>query len=324
MAKWSTALVAGVIVVGATAAAQDWPARPITMVVPFAPGGPTDVVGRIIAPWLSDILGQQVVVENVSGAGGMTGAQRVAQSRPDGYEVLLGTVGTHAYSQSLYRHPLYSAVRDFAPVALIAEQSLVLITRENFPADTLHEFIQFVKANAAKLSFGSGGAGSSTHLACVLLNSAIGVSVQHVPYRGSAPAILDVSAGRIDYLCDAVATAVPQIKAHSVKAIAVLASKRSPALPDVPTADEQGLTGFEANNWIDLLLPRGTPESIVRRLHDATVEAINSPFVRDRMEAIATDLVSPDRTSSQYFKQFIAREIEKWAVPIRASGVSAE
>ena len=324
MDKWTTALVAGIVVVGVTAAAQDWPARPITMVVPFAPGGPTDVVGRIIAPRLSDILRQKIIIENVSGAGGMTGAQRVAQSQPDGYEVLLGTVGTHAYSQSLYRRPLYSAVRDFAPVALIAEQSLVLITRKDFPADTLHEFIGFVKANAAKLSFGSGGAGSSTHLACVLLNSAIGVDVQHVPYRGSAPAILDVSAGRIDYLCDAVATAMPQIRAQSVKAIAVLASKRSAALPDVPTADEQGLTGFQANNWIGLLFPRGTPESIVRRLHDATVEAMNSPLVRDRMQAIATDLVSADRTSPQYFKQFIASEIEKWAAPIRASGVSTE
>jgi tripartite-type tricarboxylate transporter receptor subunit TctC len=324
MSRWSLWLVASALAFGATAAAEDWPTRPITMIVPFAAGGPTDVVGRVMAQRLTEILHQQVVVENVSGAGGMTAAQRVAQSRPDGYEVLLGTVGTHAYSQSLYRHPLYSAVRDFAPVALIAEQPLVLITRSDFPANTLQEFIAFAKSNAASLSFGSGGAGSATHLACVLLNSEIGVSVQHVPYRGSALAIQDVRAGRIDYLCDAVATAMPQVRAHSVKAIALLARERSPVLAEVPTADEQGLPSFEANNWIGLLFPSHTPEAVVQRLHDATVEAMNSPVVRERMQAIATNLVSYERTSPEYFKQFIVGEIQKWAVPIRASGVSAD
>jgi tripartite-type tricarboxylate transporter receptor subunit TctC len=306
------------------ARAADWPTRPIIMVVPFAAGGPTDVVGRIMAQRLSELLEQQVIVENVGGAGGMTGAQRVAQAPPDGYQVLLGTVGTHAYNQTLYRRPLYNSSRDFAPVALIAEQPLVLITRKDFPAATLQEFATYAKQNAAKLSFGSGGSGASTHLGCVLLNSAIGVEIQHVPYRGSAPALQDLAAGRIDYLCDAVTTALPQVKASTVKAIALLARRRAAVLPDLPTADEQGLAGFEANNWIALFLPRQTPEAIVRRLHDAAVEAMSSPLVRERMQAIGTDLVSDDRRSPEYLQGFVASEIEKWAAPIRASGVSAD
>src|SRR5215471_2583733 len=164
------------------AQADQWPTRPITMVVPFAAGGPTDVVGRIVADRLSDVLGQQVIVENIGGAGGMNGAQRVAVANPDGYQVLLGTVGTQAYSQTLYKKPLYNAIDDFAPVVLIAEQPLVLVVNKELPAKSLKEFTAYAKANAAKLSFGSGGSGSSTHLGCLLLNSAIGVDVQHVPY----------------------------------------------------------------------------------------------------------------------------------------------
>jgi len=306
------------------AQAETWPSRTVTMIVPFAAGGPTDVVGRILAARLSEILKQQVIVENVGGAGGMTGALRVAQAKPDGYEVLLGTVGTQAYSQTLYKKPLYNALTDFTPVSLVAEQPLVLVVRKDFPANSLKEFAAYVKANAAKLSFGSGGSGSATHLGCLLLNSAIGVSVQHVPYRGSAPALQDLMAGRIDYLCDAVSTELAPIKAGNVKPIAVLARQRSAVLPNIPTAQQEGLATFEANNWIALFFPRNTPEPIVRRLHEATVEAMKTPALRARMEAIGTDLVSPDRTTPVYLKSFVASEIKKWAAPIKASGVSVD
>jgi tripartite-type tricarboxylate transporter receptor subunit TctC len=322
-------VLAGVLValaLGAMKVAQadQWPTRPITMVVPFAAGGPTDVVGRILADRLSDALGQQVIVENIGGAGGMNGAQRVALANPDGYQVLLGTVGTQAYNQTLYKKPLYNAIDDFAPVVLIAEQPLVLVVHKDFPADSLKSFTDYVKTNAAKLSFGSGGSGSATHLGCVLLNSAIGVNVQHVPYRGSAPALQDLVAGRINYLCDAVSTALPQIKAGTVKPLAVLARHRSAVLPQVPTAQEQGLQGFEANNWIGLFLPRKTPEPIVRQLHDAAIKAMNVPALRVRLETIGTDLVTPDRTGTDYLKRFVSTEIEKWAAPIKASGVSVD
>jgi tripartite-type tricarboxylate transporter receptor subunit TctC len=327
--KWMV-LVAGLLAAGITfapiklAQADDWPSRPLTMVVPFAAGGPTDVVGRMVAERLSDVLGQHIVVENVGGAGGMIGAQRVALANPDGYQVLLGTVGTQAYNQTLYKKPLYNAVDDFTPVVLIAEQPLVLVVPKDFPADSLKSFTIYVKDNSAKLSFGSGGSGSATHLGCVLLNTAIGVDVQHVPYRGSAPAMQDLIAARINYLCDAVSTALPHIKSGAVKPIAVLARHRSAVLPDVPTAEEQGLAGFEANNWIGLFFPRNTPEKIVHRLHDATTQAMNAPALRTRTEAIGTDLVSADRTDSDYLKRFVSSEITKWALPIKASGVSVD
>jgi len=305
-------------------APESWPTRPVIMVVPFAAGGPTDVVGRIVAQRLGEIIGQQVVVENVGGAGGMTGAQRIAQATPDGYQVLLGTVGTQAYNQTLYKHPLYNSTTDFIPVALIAEQPLVLVTKKDLPANTLAEFIADIKANAAKMSFGSGGVGSSTHLGCLLLNTTVGANVQHVGYKGSAPAMQDLIAGRIDYLCDAVSTALPHIQGNNVKPIAVLARNRSAALPNVPTASEQGLKNFEANNWIGLFFPKGTPNVIVQRLHDATVKAMNTPSVRQQLEKIGTDLVAQDRTSPEYLKHFVASEIDKWAGPIKQSGVSMD
>jgi tripartite-type tricarboxylate transporter receptor subunit TctC len=320
---WTAAAAAGLLATAGLAHASNWPTRPVTMVVPFAAGGPTDVVGRILAGRLGEILKQQVIVLNVGGAGGMEGADRVARARPDGYEVLLGTVGTQAYSQTLYKKPLYSATKDFAPVALVAEQPLVLVVRKNFPASSLKQFATYAKANAEKLSFGSGGAGSATHLGCVLLNSRLGINVQHVPYRGSAPALQDLMAGRIDYLCDAVSTELAPIKAGSVKPIAVLARQRSAVLPDVPTAQEQGFAGFEANNWIGLFFPRRTPEPIIERLRTATIDAMNTPALRTRMEAIGTDLVAANRTSPSYLQHF-ASEIKKWAVPIKESGVSVD
>lgn len=323
--RWvSAALVVSFAAIVGVAQAAVWPSRPVTMIVPFAPGGPTDVVGRVFAERLSEILKQQVVVENIGGAGGMTGAERVAEAKPDGYQVLLGTVGTQAYSQTLFKKPLYNAVTDFTPVALVAEQPLVLVVRKDMPVNSLKDFAEYVKTHAAKLSFGSGGAGSATHLGCLLLNSTIGADVQHVPYRGSAPALQDLMAGRIDYLCDAVSTELAPIKAGSVKPIAVLARQRSAVLPDVPTAQQQGFPGFEANNWIALFFPRNTPDAIVRRLHEAAVEAMKTPALRARMESIGTDLVSPDRTTPVYLKNFVASEIKKWAEPIKSSGVAID
>jgi tripartite-type tricarboxylate transporter receptor subunit TctC len=317
-------IVAGLIAWAGAASAQNWPTQPVTMVVPFAAGGPTDVVGRVIAARLGEVLGQQMVVENVTGAGGMTGALRVAQAPPDGSQVLLGTVGTQAYSQTLYKRPLYNAVRDFAPVVLIAEQSLMLIARTDLAVNTLTEFMSYARSHEADMSFGSGGAGSSTHLGCVLLNTAIGVRIQHIPYRGSAPAMQDLAAGRIDYLCDAVTTALPQVQARTVKALAVFARKRFSILPDVPTADEQGLANFEASNWIGLFLPRGAPAAIIRRLNEAALEAIATPSVQERMQALGTDLVLPQRATPDYLERFVASEIDKWAEPIRSSGVSVD
>src|SRR4051794_27791669 len=186
------------------AKSQDWPTRPVTMVVPFAAGGPTDVLGRVMAEYMSPILGQQIIVENVGGAGGMTGSLRVVRAEPDGYTFVLGTVGTHAQNQTLYKKPQYNAATDFQPVALVAEVPLVLITRKDLPANTFEEFVAYAKANQEKMTYGSAGPGSATHLGCVLLDTAMGTKIRHVPYRGTGPAMLDLQGGRIDFLCEIV------------------------------------------------------------------------------------------------------------------------
>src|SRR5580704_13996922 len=265
----AVALVASLQCIGPVLS-QDWPTRPVTMVVPFAAGGPADTVGRILAPRLSELLGQQVIVENVGGSGGMTGSARVAKAAPDGYQLVLGNVGTHAANQTFYKAPLYNAATDFAPVILIAQTPLVLLARKTLPADNLAEFIAYAKANQSSMQFGSGGAGSASHLACVLLNAAIGVIITHVPYRGAAPAMQDLIAGRIDYQCPDTPIAISQIESKTVKAIAILTRDRSPSLPALASAHEQGLTDFAASNWFAVFLPRGTHAAIVQKLHDAT------------------------------------------------------
>ena len=321
---WGAALSLMVVAVAGGAAAQNYPSKPVTMVLPFAAGGPTDVLGRIMAQRMGEILGQQVVVENVGGAGGMTGSKRVADAAPDGYSFVLGTVGTHAQGQSLYKKPLYQAASDFMPVALIAEVPIVLIARKDLPVNNLAEFVAYARANAGKMQYGSAGAGSATHLGCVLLNYLIGVDITHVPYRGTGPAMQDLQGGRIDYLCEVISTAKPQIDGGTVRAIAIMTKERSKALPDVPTAAEQGIPKLEAYTWNAIFLPKGAAPDIVKKLNDATLEAMETPVVRERLEGLGAVIVPEDRASPQYLAQFVRSEIEKWAGPIKASGVSVE
>jgi len=313
-----------VLGVAHAAAAQDWPTRPVTMVIPFAAGGALDILGRILGPGLSDGLGRPIVIENVGGAGGMTGASRVAKAAPDGYQFVLGGASTHAVNQTLYKNPLYNAATDFAPVALIIEQPLLLIVRKDFPASNLAEFITYAKANQAKMQYGSGGAGSTPHLACALLNATVGVSITHVPYRGTGPATQDLIAGRIDYLCPLGATAIPQILSDQVKAIAILSKERSPLLPDLASAHEQGLADFDASTWNAAFLPKGTPASIVQKLHAATVATMDTPSVQERLKDIGATVVPPERRSPDYLQTFVESEIAKWAVSIKAAGISAD
>jgi tripartite-type tricarboxylate transporter receptor subunit TctC len=317
------AIAVATIAFGTSADAQDFPTRPMTMVIPFAAGGPTDVLGRVIAGHMSEVLGQQVIVENIGGAGGMTGSERVAKAAPDGYEFVLGTVGTHAQGQTLYKHPLYNAVTDFTPVILVAEVPIVLITRKDLPVNNFKEFVAYAKANQASMQFGSAGAGSATHLGCVLLNYRIGVNVTHVPYRGTGPAMQDLEGGRIDYLCEIITTAKPQIDGGTVKGIAILDNKRSQALPNLPTAAEQG-TDIVAYTWNAIFLPKGTPEPIVQKLHDAVLDAMHTPSVRDRLEGLGARIVPDDEATPQYLGSFVKSEIDKWAAPIKASGVSVD
>jgi tripartite-type tricarboxylate transporter receptor subunit TctC len=307
-----------------SAAAQTYPNRPITLVVPFAAGGPTDVLARVMAQRIGEILGQQIIVENVGGAGGMIGTSRVAHAAADGYTVGLGTVGTHAQNQTLYKRPLYHAANDFTPVVLIAELPLVLVAYNNLPANTMQEFAAYAKANEAKMQFGSAGAGAATHLGCVLVNYVLGTNITHVPYGGTGPAMSDLMAGRVDFLCDIITTAKPQIDGGSVKAIAIMTKTRSPALPNVASTAEQGFPELEAYTWNAFFLPKGAPPDVVKRLYDATWQAMQTPSVRSRLEGLGAVFVSEERSTPEYLGKFVRSEIEKWAAPIKASGVSID
>ena len=318
------AAFAALLALTASAGAQDFPTRPMTMVIPFAAGGPTDVLGRVMAQRMGEILGQTVVIENVGGAGGMTGSKRVADAKPDGYTMLVGTVGTHAQGQTLYKKPLYNAVTDFTPVVLIAEVPIALIARPDFPAKDLKEFIAYSKANKDKMTYGSAGAGSATHLGCVVADSAMGPKIVHVPYKGTGPAMQDLIAGRIDFLCEIISTAKPQIDGGKVKAIALMTKKRSPVLPNLATAEEQGVKDFEAYTWNAIFMPKGTPDAIVKKVHDAAVAAMDTPAVKDRLQGLGASIVPANQRSPEYLGGFVKSEIAKWAGPIKASGVSMD
>jgi tripartite-type tricarboxylate transporter receptor subunit TctC len=325
MRKAVLAAAVSAMVAGAGgASAQEWPTRPVTLVVPYAAGGPADLMARILTQRLSEILGTQVIVENVGGAGGMNGVARVAKAAADGYQFVLGDSGTFAANQTLYKKPLYNAATDFAPVALVVVQSMVLLTRKDFPASNLQEFIAQVKANQAKMQYGSSGVGSPPHLACALLNTTVGVNVTHVPYRGSAPAMQDLLAGRLDYQCVGTVASIPQIESKTVKAIALLTTSRSPSLPGLATAQEQGLANFNADAWLAFFLPKGTPVSIIQKLQRATVMAMDTPLVQERLKEVGVAVVPPERRSPEYLQKFVVSEIEKWAAVIKTAGISAD
>jgi tripartite-type tricarboxylate transporter receptor subunit TctC len=315
---------AALAMMSSPAAAQEWPSRPVTLVVPYAAGSTSDVLGRVLATRLSEVLGQQVIVENVGGAGGMLGVSRVAKAASDGSQFVLGTIATHAFNQTVYQKPLYNAVADFEPVALIFEAPYVLAARKDLPVTDFKEFIAYAKANQGRMQFGSTGIGAGSHLFCVLLDAAIGVSVTHVPYRGDAPAMQDLIAGRTDYQCSLAAVAIPQIEGNQIKALAILSKDRSPILPALASAHEQGLADFDAAAWNAFFLPKGTPAAIVKKLNDATIATMQTPSVQQRLKELGATVVAPERRSPNYLQTFVAHEIEKWAVTIRAAGVTAQ
>jgi tripartite-type tricarboxylate transporter receptor subunit TctC len=319
-----TVLAIATLAFASIARAQDWPTRPVTMMVPFAAGGPVDVLGRILAQYLGEVIGKQVIVDNVSGAGGMVGSLRVSQAAPDGYMFVLGSIGTHALNQTLSKKPLYNPATDFAPVALIADVGHVLITRKDLPPNNLQEFITYAKANQGKMQYGSGGSGTSAHIGCVLLNQAIGIETTHIPYRGGGPALADLIAGRVDYVCNIASTVGAAIEAKQVKAIAALSRARSPILPDLPSAHEQGLTDFDAYTWNAVFMPKGTPPALVDKLNAAIVKVMDNPVFRERLNTLGLIVVAPERRTPAYLQTFVEREIEKWSVPIKASGVKED
>ena len=303
--------------------AENWPSRAMTLIVPFAAGGGVDVSARIQAQGMSERLGQAIVVENVGAAAGMAGSLRVAKAESDGYTMLIGNSGTHAYNQSLYKTPLYNAVRDFTPVGLATESPRILIARKDLPAANLQEFIAYVRANQSQVQFGSAGVGSGTHLPCVLLNMAIGVTVTHVPYRGEGPAQQDLMAGRLDYMCATIQTGATLTKNGTVKP-AVMASRRVPIIADVPTTGEQSLPGVEASVWNGFFLPPGAPAAVVRKLNQAMSDTLDDPTVSKRLMELGLEIVPAERRTPDYLAKFVPEEVARWGKVIHAAGISVD
>jgi tripartite-type tricarboxylate transporter receptor subunit TctC len=317
-------LILAAVLWPAAAQAQPYPSRPITMVVPYAAGGSFDVLGRIIAIRMGEILGQSVIVENTTGAGGIVGVRRVIEARPDGYTFLLGTVGTHAYNQTIYKKRRYDAINDLAPVTLFSEQPMVLEVRKDLPANTFAEFAALLKQNGTKMQYGSAGAGSTTHLACSLLNARIGAEVTHVPYRGSAPATNDLIGGQIDYVCGNLGAAIALINGKQVKALALLSKDRSPLMPEIATAHELGLADYDVTTWTAFFAPKGTPKEIVDRLTEATHAAMETPAIKTRMTEIGVTGIAPERRSPEYLAQFVKDEVARWEGPIKSGGLQVD
>ncbi len=278
-----------------SAQAQNYPTRAVTIIVPFAAGGPADITGRIVADIFSRHLGQQFVVENVGGAGGTTGTTRAARANPDGYTLISGHLGTNALAPMFYPNLAYDPEKDFEPIGLIAEQPELLTVRKDFPANNLKEFVAYAKANESKLNMAHAGVGSVSYIGCLLLNSSIGIKPTLVPFTGTAPAMNAILAGQVDYDCDPVLGPLPHVRAGTAKALAIAAKNRSPLLPDVPTSAEQGMPEFEMAPFYAVFAPKGTPQPVIDRLVDALNKGLDEPAVRARLESLGATIAEPSR-----------------------------
>jgi tripartite-type tricarboxylate transporter receptor subunit TctC len=307
-----------------TLAETNWPTRPVTLVVPFAAGGGIDASARIQAQALGEILGQTIVVENVGAAAGTIGSARVANATPDGYTFLIGNSGTHVYSQSLYRKAPYRSTEDFDPIGMVTESPRLLIVRKDLPVKNLQELVAYMKANQAKMQYGSAGAGSGTHLPCALLNYTVGVNITMVPFRGEGPSLQELIAGRLDYMCTTIQTGAAQAKQGAVKAIAVMAPRRASIIPDVATTGEQGLQGVEATVWNGFFFPKGTPRPIIEKMHAAVDKMIERPDIRKKMESLGLEIIPKENRTPEYLSTFMKQDIERWGKVIKAAGIQLD
>jgi tripartite-type tricarboxylate transporter receptor subunit TctC len=303
------------------AQAQSFPSKPVRMVIPFPPGGPLDAVGRTIAQKLTEAWGQNVLVDNRPGAGGNIGADLVAKSAPDGYTVVMGALSTHAVNPSLYPKMPYDAIKDFAPISLVAVTPNVLVVNPSLPVNTAREFIAYAKANPGKLAFGSGSNGSAGHLAGELFKAETGADMLHVPFKGAAPAMQALLAGDTQLMFDNLASSTPQVKAGKLRALAVTTAQRSKLAPELPTLAEAGLPGFDITTWFGLLAPAGTPPDVIARWNSEVTRILNAPEVRERLLLLG---VEPAPNSPQAFAQFIGSEMAKYARIVKLSGAKVD
>jgi tripartite-type tricarboxylate transporter receptor subunit TctC len=306
------------------AEAQGYPQRPILMIVPFSAGGTTDIIGRLMADEMSKTLGQQIIVENALGAGGTVGATRVKNAAPDGYTLLMGNMGTQAASVGLYPKLAYDPRTDFEPVINSGGTPMLVVAKNDLPVRDFREFVAWVRENAAKVNYGHGGVGSTSHLTCTFLDGLMEAKPQHVPFRGSGPALNALLAGQLDYVCDQTVTVVPQIPAKTVKGLVVAVEKRLAVVPDVPTAAEGGMPAFQAMGWNALFAPKGTPKEIVERLNAAGRAALASDHLKARLAELGVEVPEIAGQTPEALASLVRTEIDKWVPVIRKAGVAGQ
>lgn len=324
--KTTLAVLAAFLGLAATdASAQaNYPQRPVTMVVPFAAGGPTDVIARIVSEHMSRTLGQQIVIENVAGAGGTTGITRAKQATPDGYTIAMGHMGTHGAAPALYPNLRYDPAKDFEPIGLAAGTPILIVTKKDFPANNLKEFVDYLKAQGEKLNEAHAGVGSVSHTTCTLLQSLVGAKFTRVAYRGTGPALNDLVAGQVDFGCDQIVNLVPQIQAGTIKAIAIATPERSPSLPNVPTTKEGGLPEYQVSAWNAVFAPKGTPKEITTKLVDALDKALDDENTRKRLLELGG--VIPDKAGRgpEALQKLVESEVARWTPVLKAAGAVAQ
>ena len=312
LASGGLAAVVGLSAIAAHAQAQVYPTRSITMIVPFAAGGPTDVVARIVTGYMAQTLGQSIIIENVVGAGGTTATTRAARAANDGYVLITGHMGTHAASVPLYPNLAYHPEKDFEPVALLAGTPILILARKDFPPKDLKEFVTYVKANTDKVNAAHAGVGSVSHVSCQLLNSILDIKPTGVPFNGTGPAMNALVGGQVDYMCDQIVNAVPQINGGTIKAYAIATAERNPSLPDVPTTAEAGLPAFQAQAWNAIFAPKATPAPVIARLNAAAVKALDDEGVRKRLLDLGSVIPTAVDRTPQALAALVKSEIAKW------------
>ena len=324
MKKILLALAAAVAVTGAAQAQGNYPSRPITMIVPFAAGGPTDVVARIVGDHMSRTLGQQVVVENVAGAGGTTGITRASQAQGDGYTIMMGHMGTHGAAPALYPNLKYDPAKDFTPIGLAAGTPILIVAKKDYPAKDLKEFIELAKKNGQKLNQAHAGVGSVSHTTGVLFNAEIGVKPTMVAYRGTGPALNDLMAGTVDFMTDQIVNVAPQITGGNIKAYAIATPERSPALPDVPTTKEAGLPGYEVSAWNAVFAPKATPKEIQAKLSDALSKALSDENTRKRLMDLGGVIPDEKGRTPEALQKLVESEVARWTPVLKEAGATAQ
>ncbi|WP_421998424.1 Bug family tripartite tricarboxylate transporter substrate binding protein [Reyranella sp.] len=306
------------------ARAQAYPSKPITVIVPFAAGGPTDALARILCQRMGEALGQQMIVENVGGAGGTIGVNKAAKAAPDGYTLAFTHMGTLAVNIALYKSLPYDSQKDFEPVGMGGTNPMVLVVKKDLPAKTFAEFVDYVKANQKKAQYGMAGIGAASHLGGLMLNSMMKVDVLEIPYKGTGPALNDLVSGQFDYMVDQAVNVLPQIKSGNVRALGVSTLKRLPQLPDVPTIDEAGLKGYEVTIWNGFFAPKGTPKDAIAKVNQALVTALSDEKVKVRLTELAVDLPSAQEASPEALRAQLKASIDKWVPAVKAAGVKPE